>query len=180
MTHILLLYQSTDGQTRRITERLAVQCDAHASTQVIDLDTLQPDAVNALLASQDVVVVGASIRHNRYQPQVAQFFKAHQRILQSKKTAFFSVNATAFRADKNSVESNPYVKKLIKTIAWRPDLLAVFAGRVAYPEYSFFNRLTIWLIMLRLGGPRDTSRAHELTNWDKVDDFAQQIIANLG
>ena len=55
---------------------------------------------------------------------------------------------------------------------WKPKRLAVFAGKVDYPNYNFFNKLVIRFIMYLTKGPTDTSKSYEFTDWKKVEEFA--------
>ena len=62
----------------------------------------------------------------------------------------------------------------LKKSIWRPKRLAVFAGKVDYPNYSFFNKLVIRFIMYLTKGPTDTSKSYEFTDWKKVEEFASE------
>ena len=92
---------------------------------------------------------------------------------------FFSVNVVARKEGKDKPDTNPYVQKFIKKTKWKPKKLGVFAGKVDYPNYNFFNRQIIKLIMFITKGPTDTSKTYEFTNWNKVKNFAVEINQNL-
>ena len=53
--------------------------------------------------------------------------------------------------------------------------MEVFAGKVDYPNYNFFNKLVIKFIMLITKGPTDTSQAYEFTDWEKVKKFSKDL-----
>jgi menaquinone-dependent protoporphyrinogen oxidase len=53
--------------------------------------------------------------------------------------------------------------------------LGVFAGRLDYPRYAFFDRQMIRLIMPITRGPTDPRATVEFTDWDKVAQFAGRI-----
>ena len=57
--------------------------------------------------------------------------------------------------------------------------IAVFAGKVDYPNYNVFDKYIIKLIMFITKGPTDTSQSYEFTDWSKVDSFARDIRSNL-
>lgn len=174
MTRILLLYQTTDGHTRTICERIARVMPAKAEVTLANLDAIaQP--VDALLSSQDVVVIGASIRYGKHRPQVAAFLSDCRAVLENKKTALFSVSIVARKPTRNTPDNNPYLQKLLRQIGWRPELLAVFAGRLEYPRYRFWDRLMIRLIMKLTGGPTDPGGTYEFTDWQRVEAFAASI-----
>jgi menaquinone-dependent protoporphyrinogen oxidase len=80
------------------------------------------------------------------------------------------------KKEKNQPDTNPYMKKFLELSAWQPDKLAVFAGRIDYPSYRFSDRLIIRFIMLITKGPTDTSQTYEFTDWNKVANFAKEIL----
>jgi len=171
---ILLAYASTDGHTLRICERMAkVLQGLGAQITIKRLAEVQATE----LATFDRVVVGASIRYGHHQPQVAQFIARHQRQLESRPSAFFSVNIVARKPGKNRPDTNPYLKKFLKTIDWKPALLGVFAGKLDYPRYGFLDRQMIRLIMLITHGPTNPDAVVEFTDWAQVEAFAHDVWA---
>ena len=91
---------------------------------------------------------------------------------------FFSVNVVARKPEKNTAETNPYINKFLKISKWRPNKIKVFAGKVDYPNYNFFDKYIIKLIMFITNGPTDTSQSYEFTDWSKVDDFSKELKNN--
>ena len=174
MAHILVLYSTTDGHTAKICQRLArgIENDAHSVT-VAPLN----DALSADLARFDKLVIGASIRYGKHQQQVSDFVASNLSLLESKPNAFFSVNIVARKPEKNTPETNPYLRKFLARNAWRPQLLAVFAGKLDYPSYGRVDRFMIRLIMRMTKGPTDPTAVIEFTDWAKVDEFARHISA---
>lgn len=174
MANILIIYSTADGQTRKICHKLqeVVERQAHQVKMVSIHDEPHVD-----LACFDKIVIGASIRYGRHSPLIIDFIKKNERILTEKSNAFFSVNATARKPDKNQPETNPYLQKFLKEISWQPNILAVFAGKIDYPRYSFFDRLAIRLIMLMTNGPTDPKAVVEFTDWRQVEAFGEVISA---
>jgi menaquinone-dependent protoporphyrinogen oxidase len=174
MSRILFLYSTVDGHTLKICRRLQqiVEGAGHQAA----LEVLE-DHADIELAPFDKIVVGASIRYGRHRPQVAEFMRAHRRILEAKPSAFFSVNIVARKPDKNTPETNSYVRKFLRRIDWRPPLVAVFAGMLDYPKYGFWDRQVIRFIMLLTRGPTDPRAVVEFTDWSKVDAFGRSVAA---
>lgn len=172
MSSFLLAYSTTDGHTPRICERLrqVIEQQGHAA-RVVPLS--QADALD--LAAFDVIVMGASIRYGKHQPEVAQFIGRHQALLESKANAFFTVNIVARKPNKNRPENNPYLIKFLRTISWKPKLLGVFAGKLDYPRYRFIDRQMIRFIMLITKGPTDPSVVVEFTDWQAVEEFGRAV-----
>lgn len=172
MDKILIIYSTTDGHTRKICERLkqVIERQEHQVT-LMSIN----DEPNVDIAPFDKIVVGASIRYGKHGKLVYEFVKRNQRMLDSKPNAFFSVNVVARKPEKNRPETNPYLKKFLKQIAWRPGELAVFAGKIDYPKYGFWDRQMIRLIMWMTKGPTDPNAVVEFTDWTKVETFGQLI-----
>jgi menaquinone-dependent protoporphyrinogen oxidase len=131
MTHIFIVYSTTDGHTRKICERLRALIEAQGE-KVSLVSIGEARAVD--LSAFDKIVVGASIRYGKHNPLVREFVNANARVLDSKPNAFFSVNIVARKADKNRPETNPYLQKFLRQSHWRPKELEVFAGKVDFPR----------------------------------------------
>ena len=127
------------------------------------------------LRAFEQIVIGASIRYGTHSKQVVEFVRRHRQVLESKPSAFFSVNIVARKPEKNSPETNPYLRKFLAQTNWQPPLQAVFAGKLDYPRYRFFDRLMIRLIMKMTNGPTAPDTVIEFTDWAKVDDFAAAL-----
>jgi menaquinone-dependent protoporphyrinogen oxidase len=106
---------------------------------------------------------------------VISFINDNAQTLATKPSAFFSVNVTARKPNKNTPETNPYMPKFLKQISWQPSELAVFAGRIDYPRYSTFDRLMIRFIMWITKGPTDPNTVIEFTDWQAVEKFGYVI-----
>lgn len=172
MARFLLLYSTTDGQTLKICRHLQQALENGGDTvDLVDIETAaEPD-----LTAYDKLVIGASIRYGRHSDRVLDFIGKHQKTLELKPSAFFSVNLVARKPGKDEPPGNPYVRKFFKRIAWRPRLSAVFAGRLDYPRYSAVDRTVIRLIMWMTGGPTDPNTVKEYTDWNRVAAFARQL-----
>ena len=171
MTKLLMIYSSTDGQTKKICERIIESLINKSSVNLVSIN----DALNLNMENYEKIIIGASIRYGRYNSLVLKFVNKNIKILQKKYCAFFSVNVVARKENKNTPESNPYIRKFFDRTEWKPNLVSVFAGKVDYPNYNFLNKFIIRFIMFITKGPTDTSMAYEFTDWDKVKLFADEI-----
>ena len=108
----LILYSTTDGQTLKICER--IKTIVSSEIDIISLDNIK--SIN--LDLYDLVILGASIRYGKHKLEVSNFVLNNKEVLESKKTAFFSVNAVARKDNKNTPESNPYILKFLKQTNW--------------------------------------------------------------
>ena len=171
MSASLIIFSSTDGHTKNICNRIKSYFKNEDSVKIISLE----DSSKYDLSNFDKIIIGASIRYGRHKKKVLDFVKKNKNILDFKKTAFFSVNVVARKSEKNTPDSNPYIKKFLRISKWKPKKIGVFAGKVDYPNYSFFDKYVIKLIMFITNGPTDTSTSYEFTNWQKVQQFSQEI-----
>ena len=167
----LIIYSSTDGQTKRICETIKYHLALNERIKIISLNEV--NKVN--LEKVEKIIIGASIRYGRHNKKVQNFVIKNKDILESKKTAFFSVNVVARKKEKSTPETNPYVKKFLAKTKWKPNKVAVFGGKVDYPNYNFINRNVIRFIMMITNGPTNTDNSYEFTNWEMVKKFALEL-----
>ena len=174
MKRILIAYSTTDGQTKLVCEKIKSVLD---DTFKVDLHSIQniKEDFELLNKSFEHVIVGASIRYGKHSYEVYDFIKTNIKFLESSNNSFFSVNVVARKSEKNSPETNPYIKKFLTLSDWTPKKLAVFAGKVDYPKYRFIDKHMIRLIMWITNGPTDISKTYEFTDWEKVEEFAHEI-----
>ena len=172
MARVLIAYSTVDGHTLTICERIAgiVRSAAH-DVELAAID----DGPKISFDGFDKIVIGASIRYGKHRPQVKQLIEDNLDVLDSRPSAFFSVNVVARKPEKNTPATNPYLRKFLATISWQPAHLAVFAGRIDYPRYGFLDRLAIRFIMWMTKGPTDPTAVVEFTDWAKVDEFAALV-----
>jgi menaquinone-dependent protoporphyrinogen oxidase len=176
MSRVLILFSSTDGHTIKICQRLKQVIEQNGHHQVTVLAVTDFRQVD--LQAFDKIVVGASIRYGHHNKHVFDFIRENQPVLDSKANAFFSVNIVARKPEKNRPETNPYLRKFLKQIAWQPKQLEVFAGKLDYPKYTFFDRMMIRFIMLMTKGPTDPSTVVEFTDWRQVEFFGK-VVSNM-
>ena len=148
MKKTAIIYSSTDGHTVRICEKI-IEIIKHRSK--VSLSSIE-EAESLDLESFDFILVGASIRYGNHKANLFRFIKRNLDVLNKKQTAFFNVNAVARKENKNTPATNPYLIKFLKKVSWKPNLLEVFAGKISYPKYHFFDKHMIRFIMWSLRG----------------------------
>lgn len=167
----IMIYATVDGHTEKICKKLQeVLLDHDQPVDLVNIEDFDGD-----LAPYERVIIGASIRYGVHDKKIIELINTRQEALESKRTAFFSVNLVARKPEKSSPETNPYVVKFFKKISWRPEMVETFAGMLEYPRYSFFDRTMIRLIMWMTKGPTDPKTIKEYTNWDKVAAFGERL-----
>jgi len=175
MSSTLIVYSTTDGHTRKISQHLQQVIEQHGNqarlADIRDINTYR-------LTDFDKIVLGASIRYGKHRPDVYAFIRHNQALLESRPSAYFSVNVVARKPNKRQADTNPYVRKFLRQISWQPKNLAVFAGKLDYQRYGFWDRNIIRLIMWITKGPTDPMTNIEFTDWAQVEEFGRKI-ANL-
>ena len=174
MPNTIIIYSSTDGHTKTICRRLTNFLKDGNEIKIISLD----EAKKFKLSEFNKIIIGASIRYGKHSKELYKFVDSNKDILNQKQSVFFSVNVVARKPEKSMPETNPYIKKFLKISKWKPKKIGVFAGKVDYPNYGFFDKYIIKLIMLITNGPTDTSQSYEFTDWSKVDEFAKELSLN--
>jgi menaquinone-dependent protoporphyrinogen oxidase len=170
-----IFFATTEGQTRRIAERLAsVLCDLGFDSRAIDLAGV--DAAHIDWTPVVGVLVGASIHAGKHQKAAHRFVRTHVARLNHLPSAFFSVSLSAASSNQKEVEA---ARRLAETFpsarGWRPTAIASLAGRLAYREYGFLIRFVMKRIARKEGAPTDTSRDYDLTNWEEVENLAREM-----
>jgi menaquinone-dependent protoporphyrinogen oxidase len=174
MKRVLVLCSSTDGQTRRICERVRELLEAGGrAVTLVDVE----DAGEVSPGAFDLTVIGARIRYGKTDARVFDFVKRHETSLQARPSAFFSVNIVARKPAKNRAETNPYVQAFLRRVAWRPRDVDVFAGKLDYARYGPLDRVMIRFIMWLTHGPTNPDAVVEFTDWSRVEAFAARMLA---
>jgi len=167
-----MLYSTTDGHTVEICQEIQAILEQHANA--VELFSIN-EAADVDLAKYDKLVIGASIRYGKHNKSVIDFINTQQEILENMPSAFFSVNVVARKPNKDRPDNNPYMKKFLQQVPWKPAELEVFAGKIDYQKYRFFDRQMIRLIMYITKGPTDPKSVNDFTNWEQVRNFAGVI-----
>ena len=170
-----IIYSSIDGQTKKICEVIKENLTNNSEHELISIE----NSSKLNIENYDCIIIGASIRYGKHNSKVLSFIKKNINLIKKQKTVFFSVNVVARKKGKDTPDTNPYVQKFIKKTKWRPNKIGVFAGKVDYPKYNFFNKNIIRFIMYLTKGPTDISQTYEFTNWESVRNFAQEINENF-
>jgi menaquinone-dependent protoporphyrinogen oxidase len=173
MNEIPVLYATTEGHTRRIAERISsILRERGLSSWALDVGKASSLDWNSVKGA----VLGASLHLGKYQKRARVFVHEHKHELNKVPSAFFGVSLAA--ASKNSREVSD-ARQLAESFAreggWNPRRVASFSGALAYRSYGFVVRFIIKRIARKEGGPTDTSRNHDLTDWREVERFAIEM-----
>ena len=171
MASTLLLYSSVYGLSKKICETI----QASLQKRGVRADVAPLVGHTADLKTYDAIVLGCSIKHGKHHPSVLEFVRANKALLESTPSALFSVNLVARKPAKNTPETNPYLKRLLKQSPWKPKLQGVFAGELDYSRYGPVDKHMMRLVMWINKGPTDFSTRVTFTDWDEVERFAGKV-----
>ena len=175
---VLVVYGTKYGQTAKIAGRIAEHLTL-AGERVTLMNTEAPLA-GLSLESFDAVVVGASIIGGKHRPSVRQFIERYRDTLNCMPCAFFSVSGSAASSDAHGrAEARRMLDEFLRETVWEPELTVTFGGAMAFTKYNIVLRWFMKRISRRAGGPTDTSRDHDLTDWTQVQRFADAFRATL-
>lgn len=175
MRDVLVFYATTEGQTRRIAERIASDMRARGFNSRT-IDVMNPDGARVVWDNVRGVMLGASLHAGRHQHAAAAFAKAFRHRLNMYPSAFFSVSLSAASANTEEVETaERLAREFSAAVGWTPSEVVCFAGRLAYTHYGWLTRQIMKRIAKKEGGPVDTARDHELTDWNAVARFTTRM-----
>ena len=172
MTRMLVVYGTTDGQTRKVALHLGIAL-RHAG---VDADVIMASPTAAGPEGYAGVIVAASLIAGKYQRNVRAWLSRHAPALRGKPTAFVSVcmmvRDTSTEAQRRL---HGIMRDFVDSCGWMPSHLKPVAGALAYTRYGWLKRWLVKKMAARTGGPTDTSRDHEFTDWNDLRAFAEKF-----
>jgi menaquinone-dependent protoporphyrinogen oxidase len=186
-TRVLVAYASREGQTRKIAEHLGTRLREHGvCVDVVDVRT--PPSADEL-ASYAHVVLAASIHIGKHEREMRDFVRSNAMALARIATSFLSVSMSEAsvedpkRAPEQRARAAANVKQAIDRFlaetGLHPGRVMPVAGALKYLEYGWLVRFVMKRISKAEGGPTDTSRDYEMTDWASLDRFADEIASSL-
>lgn len=179
MADTAIIYATKEGQTENIARRIADRLQK--MDRDVDLLDLHTAVDRESMDNYDGIVVGASVHIGAFPGAVGAFIDRHRDALSDATAAFFSVSLSA--ADESAEtrqEAQTMADELFKEHNWTPEMTASFAGALRFSQYGFVKKMLMKMVARRqFEGRIDTSRDHEFTDWDAVDDFVDRFDRRL-
>lgn len=176
--HILILYGTSYGQTAKIARYVADCLTKYGIVAKLMDGAYAPGDLP--LADCDGVIVGASVIRGRHQRCVRRFVREHRDALNAMPSAFISVSASAAgRDERGRQDAQRCNDEFLRDTGWRPAFSESVGGAMAFTKYNPLLRWVMKQISKRNGGPTDTSRDHELTDWEQVERFTEAFVRKL-
>jgi menaquinone-dependent protoporphyrinogen oxidase len=170
MPNILIVYGTSYGHTAKVVGRMADVLERQGcSVDVFRGDRL-PEAF--AVTGYQGFVVAASVIGGKHQRYVAEFVRRHSSDLSAVPSCFVSVSGSAQDSPERAREC---AGVFLRQTSWRPTRVHCISGAIVYTRYTWPLRLMMKWIIRSHGGPTDTSRDYELTDWAAVEQAARQL-----
>ncbi len=172
---VLIVYASHEGQTAKIGHEIAgaLRADGCSVEAVRIQDAPGPE-------SFDAVIVGSPVHMGQHDKAAVDWVKTHRAAVENTHGAFFSVSMAAASKDETERgEAKRMADEFLAETGWRPELVACFAGALAYSRYGMIKRLIMQRIAAKEGGETDPSHDYDYTDWDSVIAFARDVVRSV-
>ena len=183
MKPILVIYATREGHTRHIAQHIGARlCEQNQPFVLMDAAHSPHDLS---VGDYSGAIVAASLHAGKHEPEMVKFIRAHLKELQALPTLLLSVslsevtvedpNAPADKRAQAEADVNRTIQEFIDQTGWHPSRVAAVAGALLYSKYNFVIRFVMKRIARKAGGPVDTTRDYEFTDWKKLDEFVEDF-----
>ena len=181
---IAVFFATREGQTSKIANRIAD--DLRAKGVTVDVVNVRKLLAPPNWSTYATAFVAASIHGQRHEPEMIEFVRRYREDLRRLGAVFISVSmseagaedvhAPAPRREKSAADAQRMVDVFIKQTGWRPERYLPVAGALLYTQYNFLLRFVMKQISKKNGGPTDTARDYEFTDWPALDRFVDDVV----
>jgi menaquinone-dependent protoporphyrinogen oxidase len=174
-----IFYATREGQGKRVAEHIADRlrtlrfdvdvCDVRDSPESIDMRTCE------------LAFLVASVHVGHHEREIVRFVKSHRHDLVRVGASFLSLTLSEAGAEdpaappekrrEAAADARRMIEVFVEETGWRPAYALPVAGALTYSKYNFLIKLIMKMIARRAGGPTDTARDYEFTDWVAVDRF---------
>jgi len=169
--NILVLYASTEGQTRKIAERAAAVLRQRGH----DIETMDVVASHGVrLSGFDAVLLASRVHAGRHHPAMVDFARTNRTELEQRTNIFLSVSmSAAMQLPTDGQRLEQYRRRFVATTGWTPQQYVDVAGARLYTRH---NRVVRWILGLVDGRRYDTGKDHEFTDWGQFEQVLTEWI----
>lgn len=174
MKNFLVVYGTTEGQTRKIAEFIADHLVRRRDAATVVDASAAPKDLD--LGSYDAAIVAASVHMTRHNAAAIHFVRAHAGALSKLPSAFVSVSLHAYSGEpEDEEEARGYVDAFCAETGWLPSCVHYAAGALRFTRYDFFKRWMAREVAKERGITPDPNGDLEFTDWRAltafIDDF---------
>ncbi|MES3037694.1 MAG: menaquinone-dependent protoporphyrinogen IX dehydrogenase [Bdellovibrionota bacterium] len=182
MNKVLIIYQSYNGQTKKISDFIQQFLNVKGvSSDIFNVENL-PDID---LSNYSTVIIGAPVHIQRYSAKLRSWVKKNSQTLNLVPGLFFSVCLGILQKDDPVVQAaeKNIAERFLKETAWKPTTIAIFGGALTFTQYNYIEKLLMKFIAKKAGGDTDTKKDFEYTDWHEVkkviEEFTRPKISSL-
>jgi menaquinone-dependent protoporphyrinogen oxidase len=167
--YILVMYETVEGHTKKLAETIAKWLEE------VGLKVMLTSASQIGFCDPgefDGAILCAPIHMAQYPQAFVDYINDWRDGLEAIPTALVTVSlgiASQFPDERAEVELFP--RQLQDDTGWKANIEHNAAGALKFREYDFFKRWIMRRISEKEGGPVDTSKDHELTDWSALKEF---------
>ncbi|MCA8882048.1 MAG: protoporphyrinogen oxidase [Rhodobacteraceae bacterium] len=164
---ILLVYATTEGQTRKVARAAAdrLASDGHSVEMIAAADVLTGD-----LPDFDAAVVAGSVHLGRFQKDLEAFARKAAPELNCCPTLFLSISLSAAGDDPDDWTGlQDILDRFVADTVFQPGRVSHVAGAFRFTEYDFFRSWAMRWIAAQKGVKVDPHTDLELTDWGALD-----------
>ncbi|MGH8867037.1 MAG: flavodoxin domain-containing protein [Actinomycetes bacterium] len=172
---ILVVFHTAEGHTAQIADRVADVLRAGGA--IVDVRSAEGRPSASGYAG---VVLGDSIHMGHHSKALRRYALAEQPVLAAMPTALFQVSLSSANDDPGHREdAEGYLRVFVEETGISPSAVGLFAGALAYTRYGWVKRRMLRSIARRAGLDTDVRHDHVYTDWDAVDRFAEDVLAQV-
>ncbi|GGK22498.1 flavodoxin domain-containing protein [Salinarimonas ramus] len=173
---VLVVYGTTEGQTRKIAERIAARVgDLGHEATLLDASAAGPGDDPAAF---DLAILAGSVHVGRYQAPLVDYARRHAAALNASASAFVSVSLSAAGDDPEDWAGLARcVEGFRHETGWRAPRLHHAAGAFRFTRYDFLKSWAMRYVAYRRGEHVQAGADREYTDWDALDAFVEETLA---
>ncbi len=168
---VLIVYATTEGQTRKIAEWTATHIrERNHHVELRDSAALMSDLNLGIFHA---FIIAASVHQQYHQETITNFAIPHHKLLNSRPSAFISVSLSAVL---DRTEAQKYVDHFVAVTGWKPSMTLLLGGALRFSEYDYFQEQIVKFIVMEDGGAKPGHNDREFTDWKTLAGFVEMFL----
>lgn len=171
---ILIVYGTTEGQTRKI----AQYCRDHLAKSVHQTQLLNSTQrmSDVEIAEFDSVILAGSVHQRQHQESLRNFVVAHRKQLQELPSLLVSVSLSiAFEGGEK--EAQKYVDDFVEDTGFKPDATSLVAGALKFEQYDYYMNQIVEFVVLQ--DRSNITEDQEFTDWETLADELDAFVGSI-
>jgi menaquinone-dependent protoporphyrinogen oxidase len=175
MPAVLVVYGTTDGQTRKIAGFVAEALQKRGlKVDLVDSATPSADAVQPRYAA---AVLAGSLHEHLHQKSLHAFVQKNVGWLNAIPVLFLSVSLEAAMPDAvDHRQAQQHLQGFLDATGLQPLRAEPVAGALRYTQYDWLRRTMVKLIARQMGASTDTAHDCEYTDWDALEGTVEAFV----